>query len=61
MAMTRDEAYRKYTETMNKLNKDYKEARAKAKATLNAELKAIQIELHKELKAVRAIQQKNGR
>ena len=59
--MTKDEAFKEYEETMNKLDFAYQRARDEAKGKLNIQLQAIRATLHNELKAVRAIQQKKGR
>lgn len=59
--MTKDEAFKEYEETMRKLDWEYQRARDTAKGKLNMQLKAIRDALHKELKAVRAIQQTKGR
>ena len=58
--MTKDEAFQQYQETLAMISEEFYRAKAEAKATLNAHLKAIRAELHKELKAVRDIQQKKG-
>ena len=59
--MTKDEAFKEYEETMNKLDFASQRARDEAKGKLNIQLQAIRATLHNELKAVRAIQQKKGR
>ena len=59
--MTKDEAFQEYEEELDRLSREFNTAKEKAKATLNANLKAIRVRLHEELKAVRAIQQRTGR
>ena len=59
--MTRDEAFQQYEEALAKIDTQTHEAREEARATLQEQLKALRDELHKELKAVRAIQQKTKR
>ena len=43
--MTKDEAFKEYEETMNKLDKEYNDARDKAKAILNEQLKVARASL----------------
>ena len=59
--MTKDEVFKEYEERLAMISEEFYRAKAEAKATLNANLKAIRAELHNELKAVRDIQQKKGR
>ena len=56
--MTIDEMFREYEEALARIDEQACEARKEAKATLHGRLKALQIALHEELKAVRVIQQR---
>jgi len=58
---TRDEAFQEYQETMDKIDEDNNRKRAEAKLILNEHLATIRASLHKELKAVRDLQQSKGR
>ena len=59
--MTREEAFKEYKETLAKIDKQAYEARERARVTVREQLKALRDTAHKELKAIRAIEQKTKR
>ena len=56
--MTKDEAFREYTEALNRIEESAKQAIAIERAKLKERLEALRIEHHQELKAIRAISQR---
>ena len=59
--MTKDEAFREYQETIEKISAEFEHAKATAKELLNIRLASIRAKLHKELQEIRDIQQRKGR
>ncbi len=56
----RDEALEEYTETLDRISREFIKAKQEARAILNAKLAVIRAELHSELKVVRTVQQGEG-
>ena len=56
--MTRDEAFLQYEEALAKINEQAQKETNRARDTLRAQLKILQNNHHKELKAIRVITQK---
>ena len=58
MMITKDEALGQYSKALAEIDFSHQRARDEARGVLNLQLKAIRDEIHKELKAARAISQK---
>lgn len=59
--MTKDEAFQRYEGTLAKIDKQSHEASEEARVTLREQLNALREAGHKELKAIRVIEQKTKR
>ena len=59
--MTKDEAFKEYEETLDKLNKEHNRAREEARTTLQERLKTLREKAHDDLKVIRALTQKTKR
>ena len=59
--MTRDEAFQRYEEALDRITKQTHEAREGARNTLRVRLKLLRDTAHEELKAIRALEQKTRR
>ena len=59
--MTKNELYRQYKEALAQLEQQAHEARERVRVTFKEQLKAIRKEAHKELKAIRALEQETRR
>ena len=56
--MTREEAYQAYEEALGRIALEALEAREKTREILRGHLQSLREECHRELKAIRALEQK---